>query len=252
MIPHRIPPRIHLLPAKESAVCVVIARVRTQIWHVMRWDLRSGELEHGSWFRGTLEPFRSDVSWNGEFMLYSAFNYARPYEEATWIGLCRPPWLKTIAHASTGGAWFGGGLFNSKETISWRTSESLTVTGDHPFKFRFPRLSNPREFRIEALEHRLERDGWTFRFLENAAWSRPSKEHPKLWLKYSRHESHPPVFSLEGYPGIITEATEWAAWDCDGFLLWTEKGWLYRTSLEELRRSEAPGWRYDLNSLEPP
>jgi hypothetical protein len=60
------PARIHLLPAKGAACVVVIRRKPSKCFHVIRWNTRTDELEHGSWFHGKLYPKRCDVSFDGE------------------------------------------------------------------------------------------------------------------------------------------------------------------------------------------
>jgi hypothetical protein len=61
---------LYVLPALRAPVAAVFLRVPGKWWHVMRWDLGSGELEPGAWLKGTLYPRRSDVSPNGRLLSY--------------------------------------------------------------------------------------------------------------------------------------------------------------------------------------
>src|SRR4051794_17686203 len=55
--------RIHILPAREAPVAIVIRRKPSKRFHVLRWHTDTGEIEPGSWFNGKLYPLRADISW---------------------------------------------------------------------------------------------------------------------------------------------------------------------------------------------
>ncbi|RYG35613.1 hypothetical protein EON81_12240 [bacterium] len=263
MPPVSKPPRLHLLPAMRAPRCVVIARVRAKVWHILEWDLRSGVLEAGSWFRGSFYPMRCDVSWDGKYMVYLATNFARPYEEATWNGVCQPPWLRTVVHRPNIGAWNGGGVFTEAKTLAWNLPwGGEFVPGGVPLPFQSTDLGGPRGEDLTVVFPRFERDGWSFDE-ETETWSRrPSQKHPMVRARYAGFfsgESHPArrtgyvvEFSVDERPDLLSNATEWAAWDARGNLLWAEKGWLHRARPEDILEGKPPLQSIDLTGLEPP
>jgi hypothetical protein len=64
------PPRLHVLPAADSAV--VIRRGPSRWWHILRWRLDAPGVEPGAWFCGKLYPRRSAVSADGKLLGYYA------------------------------------------------------------------------------------------------------------------------------------------------------------------------------------
>ncbi|RYG37587.1 hypothetical protein EON81_06225 [bacterium] len=169
MIPPAAPPKLFLLTAKEAPVCIVLAKVRKETWHVLRWDLKAGTLQHGSWFVGELDVSATDVSWDGEYMVYAATNFSRTPPENGWIGLCRPPVLTTQVHANVGWYCWGGGLFTARDELYWENirDHPLLTQEVVPFQFKhFPRwdadLPSPHRINYEWFMawRRMRRDGW--------------------------------------------------------------------------------------------
>lgn len=257
------PPRLHLLPAKEASRCVVIARVRAKVWHILDWDLQSGELTGGSWFRGGFYPKRCDVSWDGQYMVYLATNYGRKRQGDVWSGLCRLPWLKAIAHIPNGGAWNGGGVFTERDTLAWNPSlEARPIVETEKVPFLQKKRKFGRGEDLTVLWPRLQRDGWSFDRKTEVLSHRPTPNHPELRARRGGTEETPLpqerdmvsefLFSLEGRSDLITPMTEWAAWDANGDLLWCEAGWIHRAHVEDLLNGKGPFQSLDLNGLEPP
>lgn len=87
-----VSPRITLITAQSAPVVVVILRVRSKWWHVVKIN-ESGEAEHGSWFHGAkLMVDTCVLNHDGSFMSYVATSTGF----GGWSGLCRPPWLKAF------------------------------------------------------------------------------------------------------------------------------------------------------------
>ena len=72
-----VPPRVHALVATTRPVAVVFVRTARSYWHLLRWDLDSGRLEPGAWFRGGLYPRRADLSPDGDILSYFAADWRR-------------------------------------------------------------------------------------------------------------------------------------------------------------------------------
>ena len=54
----------------------------------------------------------------------------------TWNGICRPPWLETLAEAENFGTWGGGGHFATPRLLyahAWRADKPLVLKSKLPF-----------------------------------------------------------------------------------------------------------------------
>ena len=113
--------RIHLLPAKEAPYVVIIRRKPSKTHHIIRWNVEHDEFEHGSWFTGHIYVERSDVSFDGKWMVY----LARGAGGTTWNGVCLLPYLKTYLEAGAPDTWGGGGYWRDSETLLTYSTNKL-------------------------------------------------------------------------------------------------------------------------------
>jgi hypothetical protein len=257
------PARIFLLPAKEAPVVVIIRRKPSKLFHLIRWNTSTDQLEHGSWFRGKLYPNRCDVSFDGEWMIYLAMGS----KGETWNGICRLPFLRTFVESENNGTWNGGGYWRDKRTVM--LNQWTPCKGSSPFKYS--QLN--REFGSEDLGvfyPRLQRDGWVRRG-ENYGSNRqiktikkymvacdgddgwqiqPTRQHPVLSMRYTGYLEHGYTFcySLDGYPNIVDEEVTSACWDSLGQLFVARKGVVSRYSLSDLKQGK-PATSIDFNEM---
>ncbi len=225
------------------------------------------EFEEGSWFRGKLYPKRCDVSFDGKFMIYLAMGSGGN----TWNGVCRLPWLTTLADVENTGTWYGGGYFAGRRLLrtngEWPPGHG---TPNIPFKLE-PYRSRHGGEDLGVLYERFARDGFA-RLGENwgerkqlgtrqyqvacngdDGWgSRPSRRHPELAVRFIGYLEHGYTFafSLEDYPDLLKGAT-WATWDSKGNLWVARPGVVEQFTLKDLR-SGAPSFSLDVDRLEPP
>ncbi len=111
----RVPPRparIRLYPARRRGIVMVLRRNPKRLFHVLRWNTLTDELEPGSWFHGMIQEF--DISFDGQWILYAA----RGSSGNEWTGVSRAPFLKTILESANPGPWhMAGGLWRSPNTL---------------------------------------------------------------------------------------------------------------------------------------
>ena len=71
------PARLHVILARRGASAVVFRRGPSNKVAVLGWDRDKDEFTLGQWFRGHIYPRRSDLSPNGNFLIYFAAKYGR-------------------------------------------------------------------------------------------------------------------------------------------------------------------------------
>ena len=164
------PPRLSLIQARRAPVAVIFRRGPSKDVEILRWDLASDAFERGHWFHGRIYEKRSDLSPDGELLVYFASKYGRrthgdaSYTD-TWTAVSRVPWLTALALWPKGDCWWGGGLFSDDRSL-WlnHRPDEATAHPDHP-PGRLKVEPNPQAHgESEPIySRRLERDGWTLR-----------------------------------------------------------------------------------------
>jgi len=225
--------RIHLLPAKEAPYVVIIRRKPSKTFHIIRWNVEQDEFEHGSWFTGHIYVYRSDVSFDGKWMVY----LARGARGTTWNGVCLLPYLKTYLEADAPDTWGGGGYWKDSQTLithSWATTKGAALF----------RVENGQG---EVHVRRMKRDGWIHNEKKKSwLW----QFHPRgatLEAIYHRHTADF-EFRLREFPELLDKEVECATFAANGDLFFSRLGCVYRYSRNDLRRGK-PGFTADLNGL---
>lgn len=257
------PARLHILPAKRAPIAAVIRRKPSKRFHILRWDTSTDEVTSGSWFRGKLYPLRSDISFNGNWLTYLALGASGD----TWNGICRLPWLKTVAEGSNNGTWFGGGYWFSARELrlnNWKPDSRVKLP------FRVTTYMPPYGEDEGVLYQRMERDGWmrvgpfgklrklpdTRKYrvecVKDPGWSwQPSRRHPVLRAYFLGYfgKGREFLFNLPEYPAILDAKVQWACWDSQGSLLVARDGAIARYSIEDLATGR-PSFFLSLDSLD--
>jgi hypothetical protein len=111
------PARIHVLLASKKPVGVVIRRGPSKQVCTLLWDRSKDEFTVAQWLKGRIYERRSDLSPDGQYMIYFAMNGKWKSETGgSWTAISRTPWLKAITLLGKGDCWNGGGLFTSNRT----------------------------------------------------------------------------------------------------------------------------------------
>lgn len=229
-------------------MAVIFRRGPSKHVEVIRWDLSRDTFERGHWFHGRIYEKRSDLSPDGELLVYFASKFTsktisdREYTYA-WTAVSRAPWLTALALWPKGDCWWGGGLFVAKRKL-WLNHHPAEAT-PHP-------AHRPTGLEVEPNPHacgenepiyrrRLERDGWALRHEWVTEWHgidagyrtiTPDvrvRRHPAVDssvavvlerridnLKYREH------FRIEGAaydPELPPGPLEWLDWDFRGRLI---------------------------------
>lgn len=210
-----IPPRIHVLLAREAPFGVVIRRGPSKSVCTIGWDLRRNTFELGQWMRGRIYERRTDLSPDGRYLIYFAMNGRwGTLAKGSWTAISRAPYLKAIAMFPKGDCWHGGGLFTGNrqywlnegyghetmlQTSEVRRDDSYAPdggVGGECLGVYYPRLlrdgwrfAGQREAGIDVFEKPVVR-GWFLRKLACASirhkagrgcyWDEHELVHPRL------------------------------------------------------------------------
>ena len=256
--------RLHLLPAKEAPVVVIVSRKPSKTFHIVIWNTETDAMEHGSWFKGHLYAKRSDVSFDGKWMVYLAMGA----DGNTWNGCCKLPFLKTHLEEENIGTWNGGGFWKDRETLL--LNQWLNAKGSIPFKTEPLNAGQGED--LGVLYPRMERDGWQ-RLGDNWGTEREvsgSKyrvlcegddgwvfRHPvtrmNLETRYVGYLDYGYTFAfkLREYPELIPVSADWATWDSIGNLVVAHDGEVHRYSKANILAGQL-GFKFDLNQLKKP
>ena len=69
-----VPARLHVLLAREASTAVVIRRGPTRHTAVIGWNRKTDEFTLGQWLYGRIYERRSDLSPDGQHLIYFAMN----------------------------------------------------------------------------------------------------------------------------------------------------------------------------------
>lgn len=233
------PARMHLLPAKEAPVVVVLRRKPSRLYHVVRINTKTGKWEQGSWFTGRLYSMRCDVSFDGNWLVYLALGA----KGESWNGISMLPRLTSVAEGANMGTWNGGGYWSSakvlklncwqitKGQVPFRTEPLNPEYGGEDLSVLYPRMERDGWHRVgdnwgvdqevpDATKYTVERagdDGWEFR---------PSRRHPALHCWYAGYLKHGYTFRfrLREDPDFLDDMVDWATYDSEGQLVVARKG----------------------------
>jgi hypothetical protein len=265
--------RVHLLAARQAPVIVILQRKSRQVFHVITLDTETHAISEGSWFRGVLYPLDSDVSFDGKFMVYGATG---ANHGASWSGVCRLPWLKTLVHvesvepAGAGGGYFSGP--NDLKTHLWDRREKIFSTDDIPFTIE----RDEKDPFDDSSAGRLERDGFTrldhlaeeqtdpgTKYFNaglnsgptylDAGWGRrPAPGYPELQKRRipKLKDGSRFAITLDEYPNLLVGANE-ATWDASNNLWVARPGVVEQYTLDDLRRG-TPSFTLDVDRFESP
>lgn len=182
------PPRLYAIVAREAPVALVFRRGPSEWFHLLRWHLETGQLEHGAWARKRIYPKRCDLSDDGELMLYYiAGAYDGSYN--VFAGLSRAPWLHPLESWEEGDTWGPGWCFDRPGIM--HTRGTARVFADHRHRVTI------RQNDFSGCVNQLRR-GWS----EAPHW--PPLDKKETWderraIVLLKHGEGGAVLRLEGF-----------------------------------------------------
>jgi hypothetical protein len=252
------PPRLSLLQARDADVAVIFRRGPSKWVELIRWDTRRDVFERGHWFHGRIYARRSDLSPDGEHLVYFVSKFSgRTKDDYTyaWTAVSRPPWLTALALWPKGNCWWGGGQFlsNRRILLNHRPHEAAPHPDHRP----------PAALRVDPnpdavgeddplYSTRLTRDGWAVTQIWDCRRPTSWKEGFRTITPEHRDRVHPNgqftirmERSLSGYRylerfeilaargAVAPDLTgiDWADWDRAGRLIFLRHGQVWAASV---------------------
>jgi hypothetical protein len=221
-------PRLHAILARAANTGVVFRRGPSRRFFVYQWNRDTDSFRRGSEFRGKLYPDRSDLSPDGQYLIYFAMaglKWALDETKGTWTAISQPPSLSAIALWGQGDTWGGGGYFISNREYWLASTDDTFLIRDSSGLTRLkkkPQMTTP------------ESSGWDFVSLEGSRrtpiWQ---KVLPGGWIlrrrgwdsKYQLQSDH-----FDNAKAVKLRDSTWADWDRNR-LVWVEKGKLLASHL---------------------
>jgi len=237
--------RLHIVMAREAPLAVVIRRGPAKQVCTVLWNRRTDEFTLGQWLRGRIYEDRCDLSPDGRYLIYFAFDGRthRQYGNA-WTAVSRAPWLKAIALYAKGSCWGGGGYFTGARTY-WLDSEHQCVQNTHKVRRDLAPVYP------QIWYDRWEEAGWTFREELDGAGEKVrlrEKELPRGWTLRFRPLAG---YELEHIRSKLLRqfnCWEWAEFD-QKRLVWAENGCLFAAALDREAGVSSPTLLHDFNAM---
>ncbi len=242
----RPPCRLTVILARQAPVGVIFRRGPSAWTQISRWNTSDDSIQPGQWFRGKIDPDKSDVSPAGDRMIYFARSAKQRSVAAgygwTWTAISRPPYLTALALWPLGDTWFGGGLFLDQDTVQLNhPSCNALPHPDHPPRRLKVRIEPMIFWERSVRSERMIRDGWILRRkikvgglggLYPEEWEKPT---PKAG-RTLRLLDDSPLLRKEPFQYVVEYGAkrlelpfqaEWADWDQQGRLVFANQGRLW-------------------------
>jgi hypothetical protein len=208
------------------------------------WNRKTDEFQLGQWLKGRIYERRSDLSPDGQYLLYFAMNGKWESEaRGSWTAISRAPFLKALAMFPKGDCWHGGGLWTGTNEYWLNDGCGHAVLRDTTVVRRDSTWVAPEHYGDECTGVyylRLLRDGWALKetvcveeWKNRVIFEKPCPEGwvlrkvaheevgapPGKGVYWDEHELiHPSTNSL-----IACPQWEWAETDRDR-LVWAAEG----------------------------
>lgn len=236
--------KIFVLVPSNSNQALILRRGPTASVGVYSWDLTNDHVIERQWLKGRIYEYRSDISPDGKYFIYSANKRGIGYTV-----ISRSPWIKAISFWHNIGGW-GGGIFTNKKKYV------LLDTSDYHAKFISKEMIHDKSswhLLGDGIYHaRLLKNDWILksRNRNRITYSKSLSTSIRLEkivvnsFNFPKYEFHRLVLNdqMEEKSGW-----NWCEWK-DDWLLWAENGCIYRSQLPDNSLTFEGKLIYDFNA----
>lgn len=163
-----IPPRIHVLLARDATAAVVVRRGPTRHTALIGWDRKTDKFKTGQWLYGRIYERRCDLSPDGKHLIYFAMNGRwKSSAKGSWTAISRAPYLKAVSLFAKGDCWHGGGLFQTSTDYWLNDGHGHELQKEDRCLRRVMEYPWHEQYGGECLGVyyiRLQRDGWQLKY----------------------------------------------------------------------------------------
>jgi len=209
----------------------------------------------------TLTLTLTDLSPNGELLVYLAAQYGHASGKQVWTGVSRPPWFTPLALWPKDHTYYGGGLFlgDHRLLLNHPPDDAVPRAGREP-KGDLRVDTNPKAHAEYVYWRRLEREGWELRqelvFEHLDGKGRYVTHSPEERLRGPPNDGMPFIiltrriegawysfqktFRLEGASNEVElppGPLDWLDWDSEGRLIALSGGRIWAATVDENRVS---------------
>lgn len=265
-----VPPRLHVVLARDAKTAVVFRRGPSRYTATIGWDRETDRFRVGQWLYGRIYERRADLSPDGRHLIYFAMNGRwSSAVKGSWTAISRAPYLKAVSLYAKGDCWHGGGLFISRNEF-WLNDGYGHETHEEDKRLRRSPAYPWHEYYggecLGVYYVRLQRDGWAMKdtspdggggqvtvFEKRVSnhWllrklAHATIDHPVgRGVYFDAHE----LVNTRTNEAISKDAWEWADVDGDR-IVWAAEGcvWAGRLEARGLRQEQQ---LFDFGTLQP-
>jgi hypothetical protein len=244
-----IPPRLHVLLARDAPVGVVIRRGPSKQSRLILWDTSTDSFTPGQWLKARVYERRCDLSPDGRLLIYFALDgYWESPTHGSYTAVSRPPYFTALGLWPKGDAWHGGGLFTDTCALWLNGGHEPPLVNAGRLKV-VQRSPYPADGNAECLGvyfPRLARDGWRcmHRSHSRVTWEKKrGSSDPCRLIKHAissielsspgvgvYRDEHEVDIGPQAPPTVMAGA-EWADFDHRGRLVYAARGKLFELEL---------------------
>jgi hypothetical protein len=232
MSTNNYPARIFALIPEASNDAVIIRRGPAEKVGVFQWNIKTDRIEEYQWLLGRIYEYFSDISPDGNCLIYSAIKKGWGYTV-----ISHSPWLKAISFWRNVGGYGGGIFVDNKHYMLYDGSDSY---GEF-ISSELSRIQRDHELLNYGVYHaRLLKRDWQVKSYDEHGitfFKRIDKKTilEKLWKKWPFGANKKGKGSFWEYHRLIrgTTSLDKDKWEwCEllnGDIVWVEEGCLYRS-----------------------
>lgn len=250
-----LPPcRLFPIFARSTQRAVIFRRGPTKWFQLLLWHTDTDEIEYGQWFKGRIYIRRSDLSPDGQLLIYfarkkTARTIADKEYTYAWTAISKPPYFTALALWPKGDCWHGGGLFDDDETVFLNHKpDKAQPHPDHmPIGLKIRPNPDAHGEDDPIFGMRLDRDGWKLQQkakISFVSWelgyvtkapeirlqTHPNKSYSIQLTRRTDKYSYREIFKVTNQDGdsvVETVNANWVDWDQNGRLVLLKDGKLF-------------------------